>query len=55
MTRGGPARATYVLGLQLVEFVTEYHNLGYSAAIAVIMLGLIIAFVSVLLYYLTRE
>lgn len=54
MTRGGPARATYVLGLDLIDYLVRYQNLGFGAAIGVIMLVLISIFATALVYYILK-
>ncbi|MEM2950249.1 MAG: sugar ABC transporter permease [Nitrososphaeria archaeon] len=55
MTRGGPAKATYVLGIQLIDYLIKYQNLGLGAALGVIMLVLVSLFSSVMVYYLLRR
>jgi len=52
MTRGGPGKATYVLGIELVDYLVMYQNLGLCAALGVIMLILTSLFSSVIIYYL---
>ncbi|MEM4522319.1 MAG: sugar ABC transporter permease [Nitrososphaeria archaeon] len=55
MTRGGPGKATYVLGIDLVDYLIMYSNLGVSAALGVIMLILVSLFSTVMIYYLLRR
>lgn len=55
MTRGGPAKATYVIGLNLIDYLVRYQNLGFGAAIGVIMLGLISIFATLIVYYILKE
>ncbi|MBC7091745.1 MAG: sugar ABC transporter permease [Nitrososphaeria archaeon] len=55
MTRGGPGKATYVLGMQLVDYLIMYLNLGVSAALGVIMLILVATFTTVIIYHLLRR
>jgi len=55
MTRGGPAKATYVIGLNLIDYLIRYQNLGFGAAIGVIMLGLISIFATLIVYYILKE
>ena len=54
MTRGGPAKATYVLGFDLIDYLTSYMDFGMGCAVGVIMLVLISMFSGVLIYYLLR-
>lgn len=54
MTRGGPGRATYVIGQYLVEYVTQYYNLGFAAAVGVILMFAVSSFAGVIVYYLLR-
>ena len=54
MTRGGPAKATYVLGFDLIDYLTSYMNFGMGCAVGVIMLILISMFSGVLIYYLIK-
>ena len=55
MTRGGPAKATYVLGFYLIDYLVSYTNFGMGSAVGVLMLGLIILFAAPLIYYLLKE
>ncbi|MEM2668388.1 MAG: sugar ABC transporter permease [Candidatus Methanomethylicaceae archaeon] len=55
MTRGGPAKATYVLGLELYDYIVRSLNLGYAAALGLIMLFLISTFSSILVYYILKR
>lgn len=55
MTRGGPGKATYVLGIDLVDYLIMYTNLGVSAALGVIMLVLVALFSTVMIYYLLKR
>ncbi|MGC8949573.1 MAG: carbohydrate ABC transporter permease [Thermoprotei archaeon] len=55
MTRGGPAKATYVLGIQLIDYLIKYQNLGLGAALGVIMLVFVSMFSSIMVYYLLRR
>lgn len=55
MTRGGPGKATYVVGIELVDYLIMYLNLGVSAALGVIMLILVAIFSTVIIYYLLRR
>jgi len=55
MTRGGPAKATYVIGLNLIDYLVRYQNIGYGAAVGVIILGLISIFATLLVYYILKE
>jgi len=55
MTRGGPAKATYVIGLNLIDYLVRYQNIGFGAAIGVIMLGLISIFATAIVYYILKE
>lgn len=54
MTRGGPAKATYVLGFNLIDYLVSYTDFGLGCAIGVIMLVLISFFSGALIYYLLR-
>jgi len=54
MTRGGPAKTTYVLGLLLYDYIVRSLNLGYAAALGFIMLFLISTFSSILIYYILK-
>jgi len=54
MTRGGPSRATYVIGQYLVEYVTQYYNLGFAAAVGVILMIAVASFAGVIVYYLLK-
>jgi len=54
MTRGGPAKATYVLGFDLIDYLTSYMDFGMGCAVGVIMLVLISMFSGLLIYYLLR-
>jgi len=53
-TRGGPAKVTYVLGFDLIDYLTSYMDFGMGCAVGVIMLVLISMFSGVLIYYLLR-
>ncbi len=55
MTRGGPARATYVMGFNLLEYLIDYQNIGLASAVAIIMLLLIMIYALPLMYYVTKE
>jgi len=55
MTRGGPGKATYVLGIQLVDYLVMYQNLGFGAALGVLMLILVSLFTTVMIYYLLKR
>lgn len=55
MTRGGPGKATYVTGVQLVDYLIMYLNLGVSAALGVIMLILVALFSTVIIYHLLKR
>ncbi len=55
MTRGGPGEATYVLGINLFDYIVRLLNLGYAAALGIIMLGLISSYASFLVYYLLKR
>jgi len=55
MTRGGPAKATYVLGLNIFDYMVRSLNLGTAAALGIIMLFLISSFSSILVYYLLKR
>jgi multiple sugar transport system permease protein len=55
MTRGGPGKATYVLGLNLLDYITYSLNLGQAAALGIIILILIVAYAAPTLYYLTKR
>ncbi|MGQ9782062.1 MAG: carbohydrate ABC transporter permease [Nitrososphaeria archaeon] len=55
MTRGGPARSTYVIGFNLLEYLIDYQNIGFASAVAIIMLLLIMVYALPLMYYVTKE
>jgi len=55
MTSGGPARATYVLGLYVIEQMWERVNYGTSAAASVILFVLISIFASFYIYLVFKE
>jgi multiple sugar transport system permease protein len=52
MTRGGPAGATYVLGINKIEFLTSYLNLGLASAVGVLIFAIIAVFIGLPLTYL---
>lgn len=55
MTRGGPARSTYVIGFNLLEYLIDYQNIGFASAVAIIMLLLIMVYALPLMYYVTKD
>jgi len=55
MTRGGPARATYVIGFNLLEYLIDYQNIGFASAVAIIMLLIIVVYALPIMYYITKE
>ena len=55
MTRGGPAKATYVLGYYLIDYLVNYTNLGVGCAVGVTMFVLIFLFAGILIYLILKE
>ena len=43
-TTGGPLDSTYVPGLEMYYHATRFNNLGYAAAIGVVLLVVIMVF-----------
>jgi len=55
MTRGGPARSTYVIGFNLLEYLINYQNIGLASAVAIVMLLMIMVYALPMMYYVTKE
>jgi len=55
MTKGGPARATYVIGYFLQDQLYRTLNFGYLSALGIIMLFLQLAIISIFIYYLFKR
>ena len=55
MTRGGPARSTYVIGFNLLEYLIDYQNIGLASAVAIVMLLMIMVYALPMMYYVTKE
>ncbi len=55
MTEGGPARATYVLGLYIIDQLWRRVNYGTASAAAVIMFILISIFASIYVYQIVKK
>ncbi len=55
ITKGGPGRATEVLSLYMYREAIQYFNLGYAAAISVVLLGINILFAFFYIRYLRKE
>lgn len=55
MTEGGPAKATYVLGLYLIDQLWLRVDYGAASATGVIMLLLIASFAAFFVYYIMKE
>ncbi len=53
-TGGGPQNSTRVILLSIYEYAFQFNQMGYAAAISVI-LALLLVLISVLQFYLTRE
>lgn len=55
MTRGGPAKATYVLGLYNVDNIYRFLNFGRAGAISVTLMLLCFLIAGVYAYFLLKE
>ena len=55
MTHGGPAKATYVLGLYTVDNIYRFLNFGRAGAISVMLLIFCSLIASVYVYFLLKE
>lgn len=55
MTQGGPAKATYVLGLYAVDNIYRFLNFGRAGAISVMLLLLCSLIASAYVYFLLKE
>lgn len=55
MTRGGPARATYVLGLYIMDNIYRFLDFGRAGAVSVMLLLLCLAIVGIYVYFLLKE
>ena len=55
MTRGGPAKATYVLGLYDLDNIYRFLNFGRAGAVSVILLFLCMLIAGVYAYFLLKE
>lgn len=55
MTQGGPAKATYVLGLYVVDNIYRFLNFGRAGAISVMLIVFCSLIASVYVYFLLKE
>ena len=54
MTFGGPAKATYVFGFYILDYIYRFFNFGVAGAISVIIIFLMLAFGSIFVYYILK-
>jgi multiple sugar transport system permease protein len=55
LTRGGPARATYVLGQLNLDYLYNYIQFGKAGAVSVLLMLACMAIASVYVYFLFKE
>ena len=55
LTRGGPARATYVLGLYTIDNIYRFLDFGRAGAISVMLLVFCSLIASIYVYFLFKE
>ncbi len=55
LTRGGPGRETQVVSMLIYERAFEYHEVGYGAAMALVMTVLIVSVSAITFYVQSRR
>jgi multiple sugar transport system permease protein len=55
LTKGGPARGTYVLGMLDLDYIYNYIQFGKAGAVSVYLLLMCLAIAGIYIYFLLKE